>query len=132
MDVGFVEVNQWHKERFTGWTDPNGNIIYCGYNFLIRRNGIVEIGRPEGVEGAHCIRHNSDSIGICWIGDKCMTMEQKQSIKVLVNSLLLKYGLTVNEVYGHCEFNTHKTCPNFNSITTFPSMRMFRNFLQGV
>jgi hypothetical protein len=130
-DIGFIEINQWHKERFAGWKDPNGNIIYCGYNYIVRRNGIIEVGRPEGVEGAHCLSHNHDSVSVCWVGSKYMTIEQKHALKVLCLSILKKYGLTTDKIYGHCEFNKHKTCPNFNSVTTFMNMRFFRNFLEG-
>ena len=36
MDIGFEEINRWHKER--GW-------LQCGYHFIIRRNGVIEDGR---------------------------------------------------------------------------------------
>ena len=32
MDIGFEEINRWHRER--GW-------LSCGYHFIIRRNGRI-------------------------------------------------------------------------------------------
>lgn len=35
---------------------------------MIRRNGVVEEGRPIEQSGAHVAGHNHDSIGICLVG----------------------------------------------------------------
>ena len=36
QDIGFEEVNNWHRAR--GW-------IGCGYHFIIKRDGKIEDGR---------------------------------------------------------------------------------------
>ena len=38
MDVGAKEIREWHKER--GFED-------IGYHYVIRRTGVVEIGRAS-------------------------------------------------------------------------------------
>jgi N-acetylmuramoyl-L-alanine amidase len=59
MDIGAKEIRRWHKDR--GWDD-------IGYHYVIRRNGDVEIGRPENAVGAHVAGKNSTSVGICLVG----------------------------------------------------------------
>jgi N-acetylmuramoyl-L-alanine amidase len=59
QDIGVKEIRQWHTER--GFRD-------VGYHWIIRRDGTLEEGRPEGTPGAHVRGHNSGTIGICWVG----------------------------------------------------------------
>lgn len=40
-----------------------------GYNFLVAPTGDVFEGRGWGVKGAHAVKYNSKSVGICLIGD---------------------------------------------------------------
>jgi N-acetylmuramoyl-L-alanine amidase len=100
-----------------GWSD-------IGYHFVIDYDGTVEPGRPEAEEGAHCQGHNIDSIGICLIGVNKSDVgmfkpAQYSALRKLVQSLLSKYGLTADKVFGHYEFDTAiaqgKTCPNLDA-----------------
>jgi len=111
MAIGFREINDWHKER--GWLDKKSGVS-CGYHYIVKRNGRVEAGRPESSVGAHCYGHNRKSLGICWVGRDKMTPKQNRALIQLVNRLRVTYDIAANDVYGHCEFNAHKTCPNFN------------------
>ena len=53
------DIDNWHKDRgFNG----------IGYHYVIRRDGTIELGRPEWQVGAHCIPHNAHSIGVCYEG----------------------------------------------------------------
>ena len=90
-----------------GWTD-------IGYHYVIRRSGMVERGRPLDKMGAHVRGHNNDSIGICWIGLNDMTTKQLRSLKVIVKTLMMKYNLDIDDVFGHYEFDSGKTCPNID------------------
>jgi hypothetical protein len=112
-DIGFTEIDLWHKERFSGVV-VGGIRIYCGYHFVIRRDGTIEIGRPESVVGAHVAGHNKDSIGICWIGRTQMDPRQREALLTLLDSLMRKYALSVKSVYGHRELAQGKTCPNID------------------
>ena len=104
-DDSVKDIDRWHKAR--GWSR-------VGYHFVIRLDGTIEKGREEEVIGAHCKGHNSNSIGVCYIGGKggdTRTDAQKKSLKVLVEYLKLSYPQA--KVYGHYDFSS-KTCPNFN------------------
>ena len=40
----------------------------CSYHYIVKRNGIIERGRPVGIQGAHTLRgHNRYSIGISFV-----------------------------------------------------------------
>ena len=114
MDIGYKEIRKWHVED-NGWDD-------VGYHFIIRRNGQLEKGRPEGYSGAHAPSHNSRSIGICLVGgmaddggpENNFTLEQFLTLKDLVNMIMDKYS-DITEVLGHCDVQENKpNCPGFN------------------
>ena len=90
---------------------------------MIRLDGSIENGRPESEIGAHCRGHNTESIGICYIGgvdrhgcpEDTRTEAQKISLRKLVELLQSRYpGATV---HGHNEFAA-KACPSFNVATS--------------
>lgn len=130
--IGYFEINSWHQARgWEGWAPKhheNGR-IYCGYHYLVDKDGFIEIGRPEHVVGAHCIGHNVGSLGVCWIGRHNLNLLQREALFQLLDALMEAHGLTVDDIYGHKEFNQHKTCPNFHLPTTFLSMNHFRQKL---
>lgn len=113
MDVGFKEVEHWHRvER--GWSGG------CGYHYIIKRDGNVEKGREDGVAGAHCKGYNHDSIGVALAGGKGddntpeanFTASQWKSLEDLCTNLKWTHNA---EIKGHCEMpGVTKTCPNFN------------------
>ena len=112
-------IDKWHKSR--GW---NG----CGYHFVITNgiltsrskykkhfDGIIQEGRIIEKAGAHTKGHNSDSIGICLIGNHHFTANQLYiSLPELLLNLSLKYNIKSNKIYGHNYFNKKKTCPNIS------------------
>ena len=111
-------IREWHLEK--GWSD-------IGYHYVINngkvfkddkinqrvQDGFIEKGRDDSIVGAHTQGQNSNSIGICLIGNKDFTKEQFNSLNTLLDSLLKAYNLTKNDVYGHYNFSS-KTCPNFD------------------
>ena len=112
MDIGFKEVNQWHLER--GWKSPAG--VHCGYHYLIRRHGVIEVGRMPHEVGAHVEGENQNSIGICLIGTHEFLEAQIISLKRLVDGLAWMFPGA--RVFGHREFESakkqKKTCPNID------------------
>lgn len=115
LDVGAKEIRQWHKNQ--GWED-------IGYHFVIRRDGKVEKGRPEGMVGAHVAGFNATSIGVCMVGgvnqndftkpENNFTKEQFASLKTLMATLSKKYPGAV--VLGHRDFpRVSKACPSFDA-----------------
>ena len=84
-----------------------------GYHRVIKRNGVIEHGRPEFWIGAHVYGHNYNSLGICLIGKDKFTKNQFLSLKTLIIKWKKKYPDA--EILGHSNFsNTKKTCPNFD------------------
>lgn len=110
LDIGFREINQWHKER--GWLSQSG--ISCGYHYIIRRNGKIEKGRPLEEAGAHVSGHNSTSIGIVWVGRKNISPGQMGRLLSLTRWLMQEFAVEPDQVFGHYELNPGKTCPNLD------------------
>ena len=106
-----ADIDRWHKAK--GWK-------CIGYNYVIDLDGTIEEGRPLEMTGAHTIGHNSNSIGICYIGGidgknapkDTRTIPQKESLFALVRQLMLTYKLTLKDVHCHNEF-ANKACPSF-------------------
>ena len=112
MDIGFIEIDEWHEKR--GWKSPSG--VHCGYHFIIRRNGVIEMGRFVNEIGAHVQGANSDSLGICLVGTHEFEEIQFKRLRSLLANLMGQYPHAM--VYGHAEFESaklqKKTCPNFD------------------
>lgn len=102
-EIDAATIHLWHKERgFDG----------IGYHYVIRRNGILENGRPHYWKGAHAKKVNSESLGICLVGRDEFTPEQYGSLRMLLQKL--KYDYPDAEIAGHYEYDDYKTCPNFD------------------
>ena len=95
--------------------------VDVGYHFVIRRNGVVELGRPIHAIGNHCQGRDYDSIGICMIGGGNVKREAKSpdyttpqmlSLTHLCCSLVRIYPEA--EVCGHNRTDTSSLCPVFN------------------
>ena len=110
-DFTVDDITRWHKAR---------GFKTIGYHYVIYRDGSIHKGRPVSEEGAHCVGHNANSIGVCYIGGLAAdgktpkdtrTDAQKSSLRELVAKLKAEYpGITV---HGHNEF-ANKACPCFD------------------
>ena len=66
-----------------------------GYHYYITRDGLIHLGRPEEMVGAHAKHYNAHSIGICYEGGlnangkpaDTRTAAQKRSMAELLKSL---------------------------------------------
>lgn len=125
-DYTTADIKKWHLAR--GFSD-------IGYHWVIYRDGSVHEGRNETISGAHCTGHNSNSIGICYIGGLASdgktakdtrTEKQKAALFAVVADVLKRYNLTINDVYCHNQF-ANKACPSF-SINTFKNEYKARGF----
>ena len=111
-DYSVDTIRQWHLQR--GFSD-------IGYHYVIYRDGSIHIGRDESIIGAHCTGHNTNSIGVCYIGgcaSDCKmpkdtrTLQQKESLLSLLKTLKVKYPNA--KIYPHYKFAA-KACPSFNA-----------------
>lgn len=115
-DIHADTIRNWHKQQ--GWRD-------IGYHYVITLDGKVERGRPLDKVGAHCVGHNTNSIGICYVGgiDKqgkvkdTRTPAQTAALHQLVKTLQEEYHIPDSNVHCHNEYSA-KACPSF-SIETF-------------
>ena len=119
-DYHVADVDKWHKAR--GWKG-------IGYHYLITLDGTIEKGRPESEIGAHCVGHNKNSIGVCYVGgvDKYLnpkdtrTEAQKEALLKLLVALVIEYPKA--KIYGHCELS-NKACPCFDVQTEYKNINL--------
>ena len=111
-DYSVDTIRQWHLQR--GFSD-------IGYHYVIYRDVSIHIGRDESIIGAHCTGHNTNSIGVCYIGGcasdgktpkDTRTLQQKESLLSLLKTLKIKYPNA--KIYPHYKFAA-KACPSFNA-----------------
>lgn len=106
----------WDVKRIREMHIKERRFSDIAYHFLISRpEGGIEPGRPVETVGAHTLGGNEDSIGIAWVGRNVITDLQIKSLKFLLSDLLIMYGLSVFDVYGHHHFCKDRTCPNLNA-----------------
>jgi N-acetylmuramoyl-L-alanine amidase len=84
-----------------------------GYHYFIKKDGTIQPGRDLSTIGSHCRGYNLHSIGICLSGKYNFKEAQFEALRKLVDKLQHIAGGSL-EVKGHCDLDTHKTCPNFN------------------
>lgn len=118
-DYTVEQIKQWHKQR--GFSD-------IGYHYVIYRDGSIHSGRPIERIGAHCLKHNAHSIGICYIGGVAKdgktpkdtrTDAQKESLIKLIKELKAKYPKAT--VHGHREY-ANKACPCFDAKNEYKNL----------
>lgn len=111
-DIGAYEIDEWHRKR--GFTS-------IGYNYVIRRDGRVEAGRPEGEELSHAKGFNKSAIAVCVVGGVSttgapvanFTTKQWRSLRVFVEWMKLKYQQA--DLLGHRDLpGVLKDCPCFD------------------
>ena len=108
QDIGFAEIDRMHKART--YRAKSGEIKHwsgCGYHVIIRRNGVIEMGRSLQTMGAHAAGHNHHSWGVCWVGgvnengdaEDNFTPEQMLSGELINRGLLIRAPHA--EILGH-------------------------------
>lgn len=139
--VGDAElIDRWHKART--YRNYKGEIKHwsgIGYHKVIlngkrkphskyikRFDGLIEDGRKDERQGAHVAGENRDTLGVCLIGRTSFTQKQMfVSLPVLLGQWMTKYNISVDNVLGHYELDSGKTCPNWD-------MPIYRDFLRGI
>ena len=114
-DYHASDIDRWHKQR---------GFRRIGYHYVIDLDGTIEGGRPENETGAHCTGHNSNSIGVCYIGGTDCTGKpkdtrtdaQKRSLQQLLRMLVKKYPQAT--IHSHRDF-ANKACPSFDATTEY-------------
>lgn len=90
IDASAEQIHEWHLNQ--GWAG-------IGYHFVIRKDGSVEIGRPEWATGSHAFGENSHTLGIHLSGDfeqAYPTQAQIDSCAELIAELCRDYKIPLN------------------------------------
>lgn len=108
-DLSAEAINESHQDK--GW-------VGIGYHYVIRKDGTIEIGRPEWAIGAHAYGENSHTIGI----HVCSNFEiveptpaQIESLAMLLANICTDYDLSIDRetIVGHRELMP-TACPGKN------------------
>lgn len=114
-----ADIDRWHRER---------KMKCIGYHYVVDLDGTVEPGRPESEIGAHCLGHNQNSIGVCYVGGLATdgktpkdtrTVAQKEALLALLKKLRAEYPKA--SIHGHRDFAA-KACPSFDATTEYKSI----------
>lgn len=139
QDIGRKEINRMHVQR---------GYQCIGYNYIVRLDGTVEVGRSLQINGAHCnskgfsgVSYNKHSIGICYVGGldaagkaaDTRTPAQKKALRELIAKLVTEYD--IKEVLGHRDTSPDldgdsivepnewiKSCPCFDAATEYKDL----------
>lgn len=119
-DFKAADIDRWHRQK--GWDG-------IGYHHVVDLDGTVEPGRPESKVGAHCLKHNTNSIGVVYVGGLASdgktpkdtrTPQQKAALIKLLTELKHRYpGATI---HGHRDFAA-KACPSFDATTEYKNIK---------
>ena len=98
-----------------------------GYHYVIRKNGVIERGRPLAVVGAHASGENYHTVGINVTGNfdkEVPTDAQMKSLTELVTALCRIYHIDPGPatIVGHRDVNS-TDCPGKNLYRLLPQLR---------
>lgn len=96
-----------------GWSD-------IGYHYVVYLDGSIHEGRNINIAGAHCTNHNTNSIGVVYVGGldfkgnakDTRTPAQKEGLLKLLKELKKLYPKAT--IHGHREY-ANKACPCFDA-----------------
>lgn len=125
VNVSVEDIRRWHTAPVSqggrGWSD-------IGYHYVIYRDGSVHEGRNVNIAGAHCYGHNTNSIGVCYVGGLARdgktpadtrTKAQCDALEKLLIELRRIYPDA--KIYGHRDF-ANKACPCFDVHKCYPEI----------
>lgn len=102
-------IEGWHKDR--GFDE-------IGYHFIIQPDGLIETGRDIKKDGAHVLGANAGNIGIVLCGTDKFSQFQFNSLKSLLDTLIVVHGISKWQIYCHNQFESaikqKKACPGFS------------------
>ncbi len=116
--VSVADIDSWHRQRgFNG----------IGYHYVVELDGHIAQGRPVHLTGAHCKGHNSNSIGVVYVGGldadgraaDTRTAAQRKALAGLLDDLRKLYPGAA--IHGHRDFAA-KECPCFNATKEYAAL----------
>lgn len=117
-DLSAEQIHASHKAQ--GW-------VGIGYHFVIRKDGTVELGRPDWTVGAHAYGFNYCSIGLHICGNFNLaepTEAQLNVLPMLIADICEAYGLIASDsvVMGHRDLMA-TDCPGDNLYKQIDTIR---------
>ena len=117
-EVSVADIDRWHRRR---------GFSCIGYHYVVGLDGTVHAGRSVHRVGAHCLGHNRNSIGVCYVGGldsggrpaDTRTEEQKQALAELLGRLRRLYPEA--RIRGHRDFAA-KACPCFDATEEYKNL----------
>lgn len=117
-----AQIDTWHRR-------DRHYKFGIGYHYVVRRDGQIEPGRPEWMVGAHCLHHNSYSIGICYEGGydargqpaDTRTEAQKAAMLWLLRQLRKAYPRAC--IVGHRDLSHDRDCPCFDAVKEYADLQ---------
>ncbi len=104
-DLSAEQIHDIHQAQ--GWAG-------IGYHYVIRKNGQIEIGRPDWAIGSHAYGENYHTIGVHVCGNFEIaepTQAQIESLAYLIGWLCDEYGLKPREdVVAHRDLMATACC----------------------
>ncbi|CAG9857299.1 unnamed protein product [Phyllotreta striolata] len=91
-------IQNYHMQD-EGWCD-------IGYNFLIGGDGGIYEGRGWGIHGAHVVKYNARSIGICLLGNYQVEPPPDRQVQALQD--LIKCGTQTGNIQGKYHLIGHR------------------------
>lgn len=116
-DLQFASIDAAHKKRWNGATKSKLG-YYCGYHYVIERNGEVTQARHESEVGAHNNKSlmNYRAVGICFAGNMSrQNLSQAQinaSVK-LIRDIQSRNGISDSNITPHRQYKATQ-CPGTN------------------
>lgn len=127
-------IRKWHTDpppQGRGWSDIGYHFVclngFSTYGAMAtnkrdsKLDGKVVSGRPEHLDGAHCVGYNSNSVALCMVGrGGRYTKKQLDALKEWCLAKMKQYNIPVQNVLGHYETPNGKqggkTCPDINMV----------------
>jgi N-acetylmuramoyl-L-alanine amidase len=106
-EFSWAAIRAYHKSL--GWLD----IGYHGGAELIGGTEEILIGRPWDTIGAHCLGHNRNSLGVCFVGD--FNAAPPTDAKLAAGAALIRlwmrlFKIPAENIFRHDELND-TDCP---------------------
>lgn len=123
-DCSVEKIRDLHKAPTTQVIDWFGKKVHgmdfddVGYHWVIQPDGLLEVGRPEDIRGAHVGGANTGNVGIAMAGTDKFTTDQFDVLRSLVGRIQTNWDIFPWVLYGHYEFDSAKAqgkrCPNMD------------------
>lgn len=88
---------------------------HAGIEYVGTGGFLCLYGRPLHIAGAHCRRHNADSLGFMFCGDYDESPPPREMLITAARRVLapwcVVFGLKSNDIHAHRSFDSGKTCP---------------------